>query len=208
MKRQDFKNILLHAFFPSRCSSCDVVIQREHIFCEKCLSSIEYNKNESYYISPFLYTGTVRNALINLKEDIDENMVDYFSKSICSKIKSQYKNIKFDCVVPIPMYEKKKKIRGYNQSEILAKRVADNLLVNYDDKVLTQPFDTKTQHILSYDERIENVKGKYFANANSYNNILLIDDIITTGATMNECAKMLKKSGAENVYFASVAMVE
>ena len=106
------------------------------------------------------------------------------------------------------MYEKKKKIRGYNQSEILAKRVADNLLVNYDDKVLTQPFDTKTQHILSYDERIENVKGKYFANANSYNNILLIDDIITTGATMNECAKTLKKSGAENVYFASVAMVE
>ena len=117
-------------------------------------------------------------------------------------IEKKFKNQKFDSITFVPCYHSDEK---YNHSEILAEKISENLGIPL-KKHLKKIRENKKQHRLSFSERQENVKGVYqCVEENLQNkNILICDDIITTGATLSECAKELEKSGAK-VFCSTVA---
>ena len=114
-------------------------------------------------------------------------------------------------LVPVPMSKKKLKKRGYNQSEEVAKKLSENLGIPLITDCLMKEKETPAQMELPKEERIKNTKGVFSVkNLEKIKNkkILLIDDVYTTGATMEECAKILKRAGASEVWGVAVARGE
>jgi ComF family protein len=112
-----------------------------------------------------------------------------------------YKNI---VIISVPLHKKRERIRGYNQSELLAKEISKKLFLPYVSNILIRQKETKPQFTLDKKKRSENIKDAFVVNLKfkiflKDKNILLIDDINTTGATLRECAKILKQNGAKRV---------
>lgn len=105
-------------------------------------------------------------------------------------------------IIPVPLHKRKLKSRGFNQSELLAKEISIKLDMYLEVKSLIKVKNNQSQTNLSAVERRKNVKDCYRWKGNNLKNknIILIDDVITTGATLNECAKILKKAGANEVW--------
>ena len=113
-----------------------------------------------------------------------------------------------DFVVPVPLHWKKKRERGFNQSELMAKKVCKRLSVPISINNLHRVNNTLSQTQLSYLQRQKNVKNAFMVKAPevfSQKNVLLIDDILTTGMTASECAKSLKNAGANKIFFIALA---
>lgn len=215
-----------HALYPTRCSGCGIVLPMDCIFCDDCSKDIrplqanlcsrclnppsrcECDTIEPEYeraFAPYCYAGTIRNALLTLKDEKNGDLAHYFAENICDCITPSSDDINFNCVIPVPMYRKRKRERGFNQSEFIARNVAEILGLPLDTQTLTQIKPSKTQHLLSPAERHDNVTGIYKAAPCNYENVLLIDDIITTGCTANSCAAALKAAGVGRIYCAAVA---
>ena len=109
-------------------------------------------------------------------------------------------------LIPIPLSDKKKKKRGFNQSEEIAKIISEVTKIETDFNCIIKVKDNKSQTELTRKERIENVKNTFKIIKNIKNkNILLLDDVYTTGSTMEECAKTLKSAGANKVWGITIA---
>lgn len=106
-----------------------------------------------------------------------------------------------DIIVPIPLFWWKQLWRGYNQALLLAREISEICNIRTAD-VLTRTKNTKTQTRLDEQERRENVRNAFTLKSSDvkHKKILLVDDVLTTGATMDECARVLKDAGAEKVY--------
>ena len=107
--------------------------------------------------------------------------------------------------------EKKQKIRGFNQSELLAKAISERIEKPYSANNLKRIRNTQPQSLLNAEQRKQNIKGAFSVeNVEEIKGktVLLIDDIFTTGTTVNECSKVLYESGAKRVLFFSLAVVE
>lgn len=107
-------------------------------------------------------------------------------------------------IISVPLHPKRMKKRGYNQAELLAKELSISLEIKYVPNVLVRKINTKPQFDLKKEERGRNILGAFNLNAKFKEKLkdkrfLLVDDITTTGSTLRECAKVLKKSGAEKV---------
>ncbi len=111
-------------------------------------------------------------------------------------------------VVPIPLSGKRRRQRGFNQAELVARKVAKRMNLPVYGRLLIRTRDTKAQKGLNDQERKNNLKRAFKTRKNKVqlNHILLIDDIYTTGSTMNEAAKELKRAGAEQVYCLSISI--
>jgi len=118
---------------------------------------------------------------------------------MAEKVLELFPNVESDVVTAVPMSRRKRGVKGFDHAEILAKAVASELGVEY-RRMLAKVKKNKEQHTLSAKERFSNVKGVYVARENNYKNVLLIDDIKTTGATIDECSRQLMLAGTENVY--------
>jgi competence protein ComFC len=118
-------------------------------------------------------------------------------------------NWDFDLVIPVPISRRHQKERGFNQSVLIAKPIARSLKKDFTTLALQRIKDTSYQYQLTAVERHENVKDAFAGNPAKLNGrgVLLVDDIITTGATMENCTKALLTSGASRVYCISVARV-
>lgn len=126
---------------------------------------------------------------------------EFLANEMAFCVKNEYRDINFDGVCFVPMHKSRKRVRGFNQSEVLTERIA---------KILSLPIinalscvkSAHSQHkIKDYKERFKNVKGIYKANgAFDGKTLLLVDDIMTTGATLNECAAVLLRAGADKIY--------
>lgn len=106
-------------------------------------------------------------------------------------------------IVPVPLHKKRRRFRGFNQSEILAKILAQAFELQQKDLLLLRKKNTIAQTSLNRKQRISNIENAFETkrpSAMNYEKVLLVDDIATTGATLNECAKVLKKSGAKSVW--------
>ncbi len=108
---------------------------------------------------------------------------------------------RLDLVMPVPMHSTRKRSRGFNQSELLAAPIAARLSVRLEKAMMKKTRHTTPQSALSHAERIENAKGAYQVAADlAGKSILLVDDVVTTGATLSECALALRRAGAKHVY--------
>lgn len=142
---------------------------------------------------------------------LGEHLAGYVRLEIEEQFKKQKEN--YDYIIPVPLHKTKVRERGYNQSEYLAKGLSESLNISFIFDSITRKHYTKSQTKLTLIEREKNVKDAFALNK-SYTekikdkNIILIDDVITTGATVNECIKILCEAGANKIFTVSLAMAE
>ena len=188
------------------CLRCGVALDGENDYCGNCAEDKIYF-DKAY--SPFCYDGAVRKAILAMKFGNCGSYARVLARYLAFAV-NKY-NVPFDVVVPVPMSAASYKKRGYNQAELLARGFCDIMGVN--DKfanALVKVKDTAPQEKLGRKERKENLVGcirvkDEFKQKIKGKIVLLVDDIKTTGATINECAKALKLKGATAVYAVTVA---
>lgn len=173
--------------------------------CSECLvSSVYYERG----VTCFLYTGGARVMIKDLKYHGKKHNARIFGRILADKI--LYEELDFDVCTPVPMYWKKEYERGYNQATLIAQYTAENLRKPFAPHVLVRTRPTAPMSTLQGAERKKNVRGAFIVPEEQKQwiqnrTVLLVDDIYTTGATMNECARELRKAGAEHVIIASMA---
>ncbi len=204
------KENLADIFFPVRCPYCERVIDKTEYACENCKkqfpapSVIKCCTGGFQCTSPFPYEGIFKDAVSNLKFKNCGSYSKQLSFVLVNSIVESFPQSNFDIITCVPMHKKHLKIRGYNQAKLLAEECSKIMNIPYAD-TLEKFKENKIQHTLKAKERAENVRGVYrVINKSSVKGkkILLIDDIVTTGNTLGECAKTLMKSGCKSVYCA------
>ena len=171
----------------------------------------EFNK-KNVYISEimylFKYEGKIREMIIDYKFNEKSYIYITFVK-ILLKSKKMLENIEnYDTIIPVPISGKRYKKRGYNQSYLLAKEICKYANLNLESNCLYKIKNNVEQSSLNGFDRQENIKGAYgLRNMQILNNkkILLLDDVYTTGATVNECAKILSKANPSKIGVFTVA---
>ena len=211
-----FINYAINYIFPNVCGICDNICKES--LCKKCeikLNNIVQNKVDKYtdknfekHLYVFKYEGIIKEKLINFKFKekpyIYKTFVKFLIKNekICRFLKS------YDIIIPVPIHYNRKVVRGYNQSALIAKSLANKLNIIYEEKVLFKRVNNKPQSTKNKKSRKENVIGVY-CTKNEYKiidkKILLLDDIYTTGSTVNECSRILKTAGVKKVDVITIA---
>ena len=202
--------LILDLIFPSRCMLCGCKCKAGAFLCENCPLPDEpqvrmfnlkpgvrgVNSHILKVFSPTVYTDFYRKSLHLYKFRQKTAFAESYAKFIFD-MKLMPEDT--DIITYVPMTEKKIRERGYNQSELIAKNLSKISGVPY-TALLIKSHENKLQHTLSINERKENVKGVFTATGDiKGQNIVLVDDIITTGATMCECAGVLYRGKAKSV---------
>ena len=115
-----------------------------------------------------------------------------------------------DMVIPVPLHRARERERGFNQSEVLAKGISRAIGISLTKGILKRKRNTKDQTYLNAQQRAENVRGAFVVTHPKKidgKRVILVDDVMTTGATLNECARMLLDAGAENIFAVTLAVV-
>jgi len=196
---------ILNLLYPNVCGICGKICKES--ICEKCeLKLQEYEINN---IGVFRYEGIIRKKIIEYKFGDKAYLYKTFAKIILKneKICGFLRN--YDIIIPVPLSKKKKQARGYNQTELVAREIAKNITnLKLETNILVKTKDTEVQSLLTKTQRTENVKNA-FAVKNAENikgkKIILFDDIYTTGATANECSRVLTEAGAEEIMILTIA---
>ncbi len=225
---------LLDAFldllYPPKCIICEEPIN-DYGYCSECkgkLKPIDEDmclccglrrkhcecKYRIYHFdaitAPYFNEGYAKQGVYDLKFHNKFHCLKPFSKQIANKVIKNFglENIDLICSVPasVPSLYK----RGFNQSDLFAREVARILKIEYKSKLIRKKETVKSQHrIKSIEDRINNVRNGYKVYQSlKGKNILLVDDIKTTGATIDECARQLKFAGADKVYCAVALITE
>ena len=209
---QKILNFLSDIIFTVRCPYCKTNISPDDYACTNCKEKFPDSSVATYTtgnypcVSPFLYEGIFANAVKSFKFRNDGAYAKQFAFMIVSSINELYNGEKFDIITCVPMHKNALKERRYNQSELLAKECAE--LMNIPFMHTLEKFkENQKQHRIKASERAENVRGVFKAinkEAIKNKNILIIDDIITTGNTLGECAKILKYAGCSKISCATL----
>lgn len=209
---------VLDLIYPSNiyCIYCKRPIDKRYPYsiCPVCMRMIRWTSatNEdsmglraSEYKAEYTCAGygLVEKALIHdLKYNDKSYLASYFGELMYERIKEE--QISVQAIVPVPMYKKKERRRGYNQASLLAGEVSKRMGVPFYPDILIRIKDTPPMSKLNRMMRKENVKDVFIVSnwvQNIYDKeILLIDDVITTGSTAEACSVALKKAGARQVY--------
>lgn len=195
--------------YPARCLACGKVVPPEKFFCADCAPAahipslrrldLEEPPGRTLEVrSPAPYTGGYRKSLLQYKFHAQTGLAGQLGRLTAGQ--ALLFPADFTAVTYVPLSAKDRRDRGYDQSELLAKRIAKALGLPL-APLLVKPRQTRHQHDLSRAERIENAKDAYRASrAAAGKRVLLVDDIVTTGATLCQCAEALYAAGAELVY--------
>ncbi|HIS49725.1 MAG TPA: ComF family protein [Candidatus Gallacutalibacter pullistercoris] len=209
-----FGEKLLAMIFPSRCAICGKITIGGKRICGKCE---EENPPQSYFrrldeegnapifcVSPYVYSGEVRKAILAMKFYGRKERAAGFAEALARVLPPRWQTDDVVCWAPIS--QERLRERGYDQSELVARRLAREL-GRPCRPLLRKIKNNRVQHELHLEERRRNVQGVYAAEENRVRGkrILLIDDIVTSGSTLRECANCLLAAGAIEVHCAAIA---
>ena len=198
------------------CAECENALRPEGELCRKCGLPVQDCKCEEYkfkcnysaFAAPFYLKNSIAKGVVRFKNYGFTELAQAYAEEIVKCASERFDGARFDCVVSVPVQKLRRIKRGYNQSELLARAVAERLAVPYED-LLMKVRKTKSQRGISAKERMANLKGAFDLAPDKDaegKTILIVDDIKTTGSTLSECALTLKAYGAKEVFAASVAV--
>lgn len=200
--------------FPERCPYCGEIIKSERIACDSCMDKIERLRKpipRGTYgfrcVSSFDYKGLIRRMILRVKYRERIQFLAQVAVILAKDINEVYADYEFDVITAVPMHIKDLKKRGYNQSELLAKELSKLLDIPYED-TLNKVKHTKKQQRCTFRERKTNLKGAFKVIDKSQisgKNILIIDDIITSGETLGACCKTISKADPRLLCCATIA---
>lgn len=203
-------------FFPARCPFCDRAgctgcIQREKLLnnrvCPLCGSAGCHCRGsfcDGYFVL-FAYDKEVQSSILRMKYGGRPSYSIGYARALAGLLGEREHPV-FDLIAHVPFCAEEKRSRDYNASKLLAQNLARASGIRHAPRALRKLRRTEKQHLLSAQQRRENLRGCFSASPKVAGKIVLLcDDVITTGATVNECARALKQAGAKEVYAASVA---
>ncbi len=208
-------DFVLDWLYPCKCMICERLTkhnERRYV-CDYCTELFEYMERADTAevwrdrFALFYYDETARYAVHKFKYQNKPQYADGFGALTREFFNTEIFN-GADLLVPVPMFSKKQKLRGYNQAELLATQISRISGVEMLPDLLIRVRDTKMQSTLSRRERKENLRGAFIFNKKyniSSKRIFVIDDIYTTGATFGECSRVLTANGAAEVVSFSLA---
>lgn len=196
---------ILNIIYPieEKCMVCD-----EDGFigiCPSCKSRINKAKNEGSILSYGFYGGILKSLILKFKYESNYNVGYLLANFLIEIIKES--EIDIDIICYIPMIRKDERKRGFNQCKLIANEIGYNLNIPVSN-CIKKVKHTKEQKKLTKEERIKNLIGAFEVTSNEdikNKRVLLIDDVMTTGATIDECTKILKKSGVKEIIVLTIA---
>lgn len=214
---------LLDLLFPNRCPFCDGFINYKKLCCDECLGDITWaddkickvcgkllyksctcgqNKNYDICVPAAYYIGKAREGVLSFKFHKGLNAAEVFGRVLRERLSDRGLLDEIDIAVPVPMEKRHQRKRGYNQAELLARVIVRDTGIPLRTDILTRTNVKHSQHTLGAEERHEAVKHQFSASENvrlDGKTVLLTDDVITTGSTLDYCAGLLKGKGAYKV---------
>ncbi len=218
-------NRLIDLFFAPFCCSCgDRAADSALPFCKDCIKDFQVSlvkdcpecgckrkscscEKSGNTVFLFYYdTRAEKQIILNLKQNPDKRTARFLGKLLAEKVKRE-KSTGFDCVTYVPRSPKNVRIHGGDQSRLIAAGTALGLGVPLRELLVRKDIKSSDQKLLDAVERRKNVKNVFFPSkdAGNYRRVLLIDDVTTTGSTIDECADILRQAGAKQVVKAVLA---
>ncbi|OQY39591.1 MAG: hypothetical protein B6226_01520 [Candidatus Cloacimonetes bacterium 4572_65] len=208
---RQLKDSFLNLIFPAVCIHCGERIARQKDFiCKNCHDIIQYREPlyeelviDSSYDS-LITIAKYRKVVVSLIHELKYFSLDSIGKFIGELIVEKLKplNLKVDVITEVPLHFVRKRERGYNQSEIIARYIADKLDWKYDNKIFKRVRFTVAQASLEHEDRRGNLKNAFELKKNidlKGQIVVLLDDVFTTGTTVEECCKVLRKAKPKKI---------
>lgn len=225
---------ILRQLYPDRCPVCDRVLFHT-LICPECAKKLKYvrqpvcyscgkpftDANKEYCAdcmkrrhefrqgkAVFYYQGQVQGILYRYKYSNRRDYTEFLASEAARIYGDWVRRCGIEAVIPVPLSKKKKRRRGYNQAEVFAKRFSQLTGLPFYAKQLARVRDTIPQKQLSVEERKNNLKNafKIVRNVVNLKKVLLVDDIYTTGSTIDAAASALKQAGVQDVYFLCISI--
>ena len=228
---------LTDLIYPPCCPFCEEILtdaEKESLMCDACRDRLTYVRSEycmkcgrplssereeycrdcekrNHFFtqgrSVFVYCTPVRQSLYRMKNGNRQEYAHFYAAEMNRKFGRWIQNSGIEVILPVPMYPKRKRIRGYNQAELLATELGKHTGLPVAHNLLAKRKDTHAQKSLDARGRRENLKNAFAVNYQfDGERILLVDDIYTTGATVDAAASALLEAGAGNVYVVTAAI--
>ena len=221
----DFFNII----FPKRCLGCNSALQKhDGIICSECEKSLEFigknicsqcgaklsvaaNHNCEFIFdaarSVFEFNAVLQNLIHHFKYDEIKKLGEFLGNYAVTYLKQEH-FADTEIIAPVPLHRVKQRIRGFNQSEFLTRTIAEQMNWKHYPHLIKRKKFTETQTRLSRKQREKNVTNAFAINS-KYNikgrKILLVDDVFTTGSTVNSISKVLQEAGAAKIFVLTIA---
>lgn len=217
---KQIREILSVLLFTKRCRLCGEVIAPDETYCEACLkaekplgtlchkcglpqqyctcSLDKFSPAYKGFCAPYYFSGSVRTAVYRFKNQGYTELADAFAQAIVKTVNERYPELHFDAVTYVPMTRFRKWKRGYNQSAMLAKKVAALLNIPC-EAMLRKNRNTHSQRKLTARQRKVNLYGAFDVLPDAKvkdKTVLVVDDVKTTGSTLSELSAVLKSEGA------------
>jgi len=228
---------LLNLLFPPRCPICDKIrCSKENGFCPECRKKIRYireprcmkcgkqlmeeeqeycedcrSRRHRYMQGRALYDyGTVAGAIYKFKYKGKKEYGAIFGEEMAYFLGDYIRRVKPDALIPVPLYSARKRVRGYNQAQVLAEVLGKHLNLPVRADLIKRVKNTKALKKLNRKERLNNLKNAFILEGNGVklNTVIIVDDIYTTGSTIDAMAEVFLKAGVEKIYFVALAIGE
>lgn len=184
-----------------------VAAQVERPLCRLCRANFyAFERARTFAI----YNDALAGAILMMKYDEVTRLGNWFAGRLAEIVAAEPDEWRADAVVPVPLHVSRKRERGYNQAELIARPLARRLGLPFRPRVLVRTKPRPPQLVLSRTEHWKSVRGAYATHKTSRVDnlrILLVDDVLTTGATLDACARGLKRAGAKAVFGLTVGRV-
>lgn len=227
----------LDLIFPPRCPICDRIVKNgRKVICETCRPKVRYIKeprclkcgkqlseDEQEYCRdcsgrPHLYVqgralyeyGAIAGSIYRFKYKGKREYGEVFGEELAFFLGDYIRHLRPDALVPVPMYPMKERVRGYNQAQVLAKVLGKHLNIPVETDLVRRIRNTKALKSLNSKERLNNLKNAFILSRNSVKlkTIIIVDDIYTTGSTIDAISEVLLTAGVQNIYFIALAIGE
>ena len=201
---------VLDFLFPPACIVCGKI--DKNWLCPKCQVRVErleksfqldiQNKKYEKLLYIFKYESLIRKLILGYKFSNKAYINNFFANMIVRNEKNYNLLKQYDMIIPVPMHKKKMQKRGYNQTELISEKIAQKLEIENRPDILQKVINTTTQSKLGGKARQTNIQHAFFIKNDidvEDKKVILLDDIYTTGATSEECSRVLKDAGATEV---------
>ncbi|MBU9736618.1 ComF family protein [Diplocloster agilis] len=190
-----------------KCKRCGKPLEKETAeYCYDCARKTFHYESG---IAAFVYDAGMKNSIARFKyAPFRREYADYYAEEMCKASRIQMRRWKPDALIPVPIHKARLAFRGFNQAELLARGLSKEFQIPVRTDLVYRVKKTTPQKELNDKERKNNLKSAFHVKPNAIEckTVVLVDDIYTTGSTMDALAKALKANGVEQVYFVCLAI--
>ena len=168
---------------------------------EYCLDCTRHKRSFAWGVSLLNYNEAAAHSMAAIKYKNKREYLDFYAGETVKRCKKKLLSMGADVMIPVPVHPARRRQRGFNQAELLAQALSEELKLPVCPELLRRTKKTEPQKDLTPSERLKNLEEAFEAGALCGRTVLLVDDIYTTGSTIEACTRALLKAGAKKVYF-------